>query len=151
MKISWKNIENWRSWKMSFFWGGHFEFFFCFISMKTSSPFIWGIIYFCTMDGSFRILEKTSSELICTRLYTHYGTSLTQLAFELWIKNLWFCVIFRIFLIFHLIKTEEYLAKNLLYWDSSDFLIVWTNCFALRSVLLYFKRKRHHENTFFDF
>ena len=40
----------------------------CFISMKTSSPFIWGIIYFCTMDGFFRILEKTSSELICTRL-----------------------------------------------------------------------------------
>ena len=101
------------------------------------------------MDGSFRILEKTSSELICTRLYTHYGTSLTQLAFELWIKNLWFCVIFRIFLIFYLIKTEEYLAKNLLYWDSSDILIVWTNCFAQRSVLLYFKRKRHHENTFF--
>ena len=32
--------------------------------MKTSSPFI----YFCTMDGFFRILEKTSSELICTQL-----------------------------------------------------------------------------------
>ena len=43
--------------------------FFCFISMKTSSPFIWGIIYICTMDGFFRILEKTSSELICTRQY----------------------------------------------------------------------------------
>ena len=49
------NIENWRSWKMSFFWVGHFDFFFskkfffCIISMKTSSPFIWGIIYFCTM------------------------------------------------------------------------------------------------------
>ena len=26
MKFSWKNIENWRSWKMRFFWGGHFEF-----------------------------------------------------------------------------------------------------------------------------
>ena len=24
--------------------------------------------FFCTMDGFFRILEKTSSELICTRL-----------------------------------------------------------------------------------
>ena len=43
-------------------------FFFCFISMKTSSPFIWGIIYFCNMDGFFRILEKTSFQLICTRL-----------------------------------------------------------------------------------
>ena len=26
MKFSWKNIEKWRSWKMRFFWGGHFEF-----------------------------------------------------------------------------------------------------------------------------
>ena len=94
------------------------------------------IIYSCTMNGSFRILEMTSSEQICTRLYTHYGTSFTQLAFELWIKNLRFCVIFRNFLIFHLIKTEEYLAKNLLYWDSSDFLIVWTNCFALISICI---------------
>ena len=53
------------------FLGGHFDFFFkkkklkknCIISMKTSSPFISGIIYFCNMDGFFRILEKTSSEL----------------------------------------------------------------------------------------
>ena len=36
--------------------------------MKISLALIWGIIYFCTMDGSFRILEKTSSELICTWL-----------------------------------------------------------------------------------
>jgi hypothetical protein len=28
MKFSQKNIENWRSWKMTFFLGGHFEFFF---------------------------------------------------------------------------------------------------------------------------
>ena len=49
--------------------------FFCFISMKTSSPFIWGIIYFCTMDGFFRILEKTSSELICTRLYIQFWSA----------------------------------------------------------------------------
>ena len=40
-EISVKNIENWRSWKMRFFLGGHFEFsksailiFFSFISMK---------------------------------------------------------------------------------------------------------------------
>ena len=44
MKISWKNIENWRSWKMRFFWGGHFEFsksailiFFCFISVEKAA------------------------------------------------------------------------------------------------------------------
>ena len=42
---------------------------FCFISMKTSSLFIWDIIYFCNISGFFRILEKTLSELICTRLY----------------------------------------------------------------------------------
>ena len=60
---------------MSFFWVGHFGFFFqkniffWFLSMKTSSPFILGIIYFCTMDGFFRILKKTSSELICTQSY----------------------------------------------------------------------------------
>jgi hypothetical protein len=40
-----------------------------FISMKTSNPFIWGIIYFCTMDGFFRILENISSEIICTQLW----------------------------------------------------------------------------------
>ena len=53
--------------KWGFFWVGHFDFF-CFISMKTSSPFIWGIIYFCNMDVFLRILENTWSELIYTRL-----------------------------------------------------------------------------------
>ena len=42
---------------------------YCIISMKTSSLFIWHIIYFFTMDGFFRIFENTLSELICTRLY----------------------------------------------------------------------------------
>ena len=41
----------------------------CFLSMKRPKAFIWGIIFFFTMDGVFRILEKTSSESICTRLY----------------------------------------------------------------------------------
>ena len=45
--------------------------FFCFIWKKTSSSFIWGIIFFCSMDGFFRILEKRQSELICTRLYVN--------------------------------------------------------------------------------
>ena len=79
MKFSWKNIKNWRSWKMMFFWGGHFEFsksailnFFLLHLCEKSSPFIWGIIFFCTMDGFSRILEKRLSQLICTRLYmTH--------------------------------------------------------------------------------
>ena len=36
---------------------------------EKSSPFIWGIIFFCTMDGSSRILKKTSFQFFCTRLY----------------------------------------------------------------------------------
>ena len=36
---------------------------------EKSSPFIWGIIFFCTMDGFSRILEKKLSKLLCTRLY----------------------------------------------------------------------------------
>ena len=41
----------------------------CFFPMKMTLAFIWGIIYFCNMDGFFRILKKAVSELICTRLY----------------------------------------------------------------------------------
>ena len=76
MGISWKNIENWRSWKMRFFWGGHFEFFksailkfFLLHLCEKSSSFIWGNIFFCTMDGFSRILEKKLCHLLCTRLY----------------------------------------------------------------------------------
>ena len=76
IKFSWKTIENWRSWKMRFFWGGHFEFsksailnFFLLHLCEKSSPFIWGIIFFCNMDGSSRILKKTSFQFFCTRLY----------------------------------------------------------------------------------
>ena len=31
--------------------------------------FIWGSVYFCTMDGFFRILNKALSKLICTRQF----------------------------------------------------------------------------------
>ena len=31
------------------------------------------IIYFCTTDGFFRILEKTSSELVCTHKICKWG------------------------------------------------------------------------------
>ena len=43
---------------MRFFWGGHFEFFksailnfFLLHISEKPSPFIWGIIFFCIMDG----------------------------------------------------------------------------------------------------
>ena len=62
--------------KWVFFWGGHFEFsksailiFFLLHLCEKSSPFIWGIIFFCTMDGSSRILKKTSFQFFCTWLY----------------------------------------------------------------------------------
>ena len=62
--------------KWHFFWYlvfGYWVFqkkiFFCFFPMKITLAFIWCIIYSCTMDGFFRILIKTSSELICTQLY----------------------------------------------------------------------------------
>ena len=72
MKFSQKNIENWRSWKMTFFLGGHFDFFFskkkkiCFILLKRPKAFIWGIIFFCTIDGFFRIL----GDFIRTNMHT---------------------------------------------------------------------------------
>ena len=48
-----------------------FWIFFLLHLSEKSSPFIWGIIFFCTMDHFFRILEKKLSELLCTRLYTN--------------------------------------------------------------------------------
>ena len=38
--FSQKNVENWRFWKMHFFWVGHFEFFFCFFPMKISQSLL---------------------------------------------------------------------------------------------------------------
>ena len=71
-KFSRKNIENWRSpendilFRFWFLVIGLFKkkILFCFFNAKTK-----GSIYFCTMDGCFRILKKVLSELICTRLY----------------------------------------------------------------------------------
>ena len=67
MKFSWKNIENWRSPENDFclvFWFLVFGYwvdqknFFGFSVCKKPRRFIWGSIYFCTMDGFFRILKK---------------------------------------------------------------------------------------------
>ena len=38
--------------------------------MKINLAFILAIVYFCTMDGLFRILENTSFQLICTWMYS---------------------------------------------------------------------------------
>ena len=65
-----------KSFKMS-----HFEFsesailnFFLLHLSEKSSPFILGIIFFCTMDGFSTILQKKLSELLCTRLYEIFCT-----------------------------------------------------------------------------
>ena len=66
---------------MTFFWFlvfGLWFFFKCFSPIKINLAFIWGIVYFCTMDGFLRILEKTSSQLICTQLYKARGHKLLK-------------------------------------------------------------------------
>ena len=53
-------------------WKWHFVLVFRFLkkfSMKITLTFIWAIVYFCTMDGFFRILNKALSKLTCTWLY----------------------------------------------------------------------------------
>ena len=73
MKISWKNIENWRSWKMRFFWGGHFEFFksailifFCFISVKNPAH-LYEVLFFSALWMVFPESWKRS----CLNFYAH--------------------------------------------------------------------------------
>ena len=62
-----QNNQSMKNGKWGFFESVILIFFFkkknCFISMKTSSLFKKGIIYFCTMDGFFRILEKTNMHM----------------------------------------------------------------------------------------
>ena len=73
MKISWKNIENWRSWKMSFFWGGHFEFsksailiFFCFISVNNPA-----LLYEVTFFSSIWMVFSESWKRSCSNFNAH--------------------------------------------------------------------------------
>ena len=89
MGISWKNIENWRSWKMRFFWGGHFEFcksailnFFLLHLCEKSSPFIWGNNFFSQyvrtiMVTKYHFLlhlsEKSSPFIWGIIFFLHYG------------------------------------------------------------------------------
>ena len=73
MKFSWKNIENWRSWKMRFFWGGHFEFFksailnfFCFISVKDPA-----LLYEVTFFSALWMVFHKSWKRSCSNFYAH--------------------------------------------------------------------------------
>ena len=74
MKKYWKlaelDNEVFLSWPFRIFWVGHFDFFLLHLCGK-SSRFIQGIIYFCTMDGFSRILERKLYVLFCTQLYNN--------------------------------------------------------------------------------
>ena len=63
LKISWIGWRN--DWCEGHWCGSSYMV----VRLSDISPFIWGIIYFCNMDGLFRILEKRLLELICTQLY----------------------------------------------------------------------------------
>ena len=93
MKFSWKNIENWWSWKMRFFLSRPFwilfsRFFFLLYLNENKQSVHMLIIYFCTMHVFFRILEKTSSELICTRhtMQKSFDTCLGGVYLTKWIS-----------------------------------------------------------------
>ena len=79
MKFSWKNIENWRSWKMRFFWGGHFEFsksailnFFA-SSLWKIQPFYMRYHFFSALWMVFPESWKRS----CPNFYAHDCTQVT--------------------------------------------------------------------------
>ena len=44
MKFSWKNVENWGSWKWQIFWVSHFEFF----------PSQWNLVHIYRIARIFR-------------------------------------------------------------------------------------------------
>ena len=65
-----------------------FWIFFLLHLCEKSSPFIWGIIFFCTMDGFFRILKKTSFQLFCTRLYFYLNHTLHIVRASNWLVKM---------------------------------------------------------------
>ena len=70
-----------RAGKIHFFsFTGLFKnIFFIFSQLKSKSLrlFIWGSVYFCTLDGFFRILKKALSELCMYRGFSPYANFIT--------------------------------------------------------------------------
>ena len=64
MKFSRKNIENWQSWKMSFFLVGHFEFF-------SLSIIFFEILMITSLKQPFYTILHTT---VCT-MYREKGPS----------------------------------------------------------------------------
>ena len=103
------------------FWGGHFEFFksailnfFLLHISEKSSPFIWGIIFFCTMDGFSRILEKRLSALLCTRLYCKVQTEWALFIANILCKHVFFIKENSIFVLGKLCKEASILVLKVL-------------------------------------
>ena len=88
MKFSQKNIENWQSWKMTFFWVGHFEFFFAKKKKKfASSPWKlvtnyvleWMGLNFQYYDGlQPKIRAGIINEHECTRVLAFFQNNVKQ-------------------------------------------------------------------------
>ena len=79
LRFSRKNTENWSSWGMTFFWFlviGFFKIFVLFFPNENQLGF--HMRYHLFLDSFFRIVKKTSWELVCTRLYNVQCTYLEQ-------------------------------------------------------------------------
>ena len=86
--------------------------------MKISLPFIWGIIYFCTMDGFFRILENTSSELVCPRLHIYNIRTCCKIGID--VENTWLNFV-PFFILFYIVGewTHFHISTNLPLWTQN--------------------------------
>ena len=70
MKLSQKNVENWRFWKMTYFWVGHFEFFFASFHWKMQ-PISMRDHFFLHYGWFFQNLRKEA-----VRTFMHTTVSL---------------------------------------------------------------------------
>jgi hypothetical protein len=89
MKFSEKNIENWQSWKMTFFLGGHFEFFF--------SRFFFFLLH---------LIKKTKGFHMRYNFFLYYGWFLNNIRKD-FIRTNMHTTVCR----FHLISVKEFLSQ----------------------------------------
>ena len=85
---------------------------------ENTSPFLWGIIYFCTMDSFFRILENTSSELVCPRLYIYNIRTCCKIGID--VENTWLNFV-PFFILFYIVGewTHFHISTNLPLWTQN--------------------------------
>ena len=66
MKFSQKNFENWRFWKMHFFWVGHFDFFF------SKKKIFFG--FFPMKISQSLLVSKDGSKFWSSQMWQHFLT-----------------------------------------------------------------------------